>query len=95
MPDLIGENFTQAALAIIHAGFSLAPLQNPPSASSAVEPSSQPQIGAATSPQPSTQTSPAPATPAASVAPGTVIAQAPAAGTRIVANSTVQLIVQP
>ena len=28
MPDMIGENFTQAALAIIHAGFKLAPMQN-------------------------------------------------------------------
>jgi beta-lactam-binding protein with PASTA domain len=95
MPDLIGENFTQAALAIIHAGFKLAPLQNAPSASSPMPPSGQLQIPAATTTQPPTQTSPASATPTAPMAPGSVIAQIPAAGTRIVTGSTIQLTVQP
>jgi beta-lactam-binding protein with PASTA domain len=95
MPDLIGENFTQAALAILHAGFKLAPLQNAPSASSPVQPSGQLQVPAATSPQPSTQTSHAPTPLTAPVAPGAVITQVPAAGTRIVAGSTIQLTVQP
>ena len=86
MPDMTGENFTQAALAIIHAGFKLAPLQNVP-----VAPSSSPPAG-----QPTASTTPAapPPIPAA-VPPGAVIAQIPAAGTRIPAGSTIQLTVQP
>ncbi len=79
MPDLIGENFTQAALAIIHAGFKLAPLQNVPGTSAPIQPASQ-----------LPQTSPVTLMP-----PGTVIAQTPAAGSRILAGSTVQLTVQP
>ena len=87
MPDMVGENFTQAALEIIHAGFKLAPLQNPLAASSAPATTGQP--GAATA------TSPAPAIPATTAPPGAVIAQIPAAGTRIPAGSTIQLTVQP
>lgn len=82
MPDMIGENFTQAALAIIHAGFKLAPLQNAPAASSAPAPTGQ----LAVTP---------PTVPAATAPPGAVIAQIPAAGTRIPAGSTIQLTVQP
>lgn len=95
MPDLIGENFTQAALAILHAGFKLAPLQNPPSGSLRVEPTSPMSTTPATPPRPQTQTSPLPATATATVAPGAVIAQIPAAGTRIPAGSMIQLTVQP
>ena len=87
MPDMIGENFTQAALAIIHAGFKLAPLQNASAASPAPAPTGQP---AATTAAP-----PSPATPAATAPPGAVIAQIPAAGTRIPDGSTIQLTVQP
>ncbi|HZC43375.1 MAG TPA: PASTA domain-containing protein [Acidobacteriaceae bacterium] len=87
MPDMIGENFTQAALAIIHAGFKLAPLQNAPTEASPSTPTGQPPA--------SLPVSPAPATPAASAPPGAVIAQIPAAGTRIPAGSTIQLTVQP
>jgi eukaryotic-like serine/threonine-protein kinase len=91
MPELIGENFTQAALAVIHAGFKLAPLQNP---------ASTPSLSASTGQLPASTTMPlptpsAPAIPAASVPPGAVIAQVPAAGTRILAGSTIQLTVQP
>lgn len=86
MPDMIGENFTQAALAIIHAGFNLAPLQNGPPA---------PAASALTSPPAPTATSQSPAAPAAAALPGTVIAQVPAAGTRIISGSTIQLTVQP
>ncbi len=93
MADLTGENFTAAALTIIHAGFKLAPLQNP-----AVEAASQP--AAPTSPAVQvTPIAPAPnVTPPvtqSSAPSGTVIAQIPAAGSRITAGSTVQLTVQP
>jgi beta-lactam-binding protein with PASTA domain len=91
MPDLIGENFTQAALGIIHAGFKLAPLQNTFGGSSPPQPPSQVPSAAATSPQ----TPPSPATPTAAVPPGAVIAQIPTAGSRIQAGSTIQLTVQP
>lgn len=87
MPDMIGENFTQAALAIIHAGFKLAPIQNTPAATSASAPTGQPAA--------STANSPPPAIPAATAPPGSVIAQVPAAGTRIPAGSMIQLTVQP
>ncbi|MGC1870684.1 MAG: PASTA domain-containing protein [Acidobacteriaceae bacterium] len=86
MPDMIGENFTQAALAIIHAGFKLAPLQNAPAIPSATAPKSQP-AAVANSQSPTVPTATAPA--------GAVIAQIPAAGTRIPAGSTIQLTVQP
>jgi beta-lactam-binding protein with PASTA domain len=82
MPDMIGDNFTQAALAIIHTGFKLAPLQNPPALPPASAPTGQPPAAAATS---------LPATAPA----GSVIAQVPAAGTRIPAGSAIQLTVQP
>ena len=84
MPDLIGENFTQAALAIIHGGFKLAPLQNAPG-----------KIPPVQSPG---QFSPAPQTPPPTeslVPSGAVTSQEPAAGTRISAGSTIQLTVQP
>jgi beta-lactam-binding protein with PASTA domain len=83
MPDLIGENFTSAALTIIHAGFKLASLQTPPAPAPA--------------PQGTTTTVPATsAPPAAPSAPsGTVIAQSPVAGSRIVDGSMIRLTVQP
>lgn len=85
MPDLTGETFTTAALAIIHAGFKLAPLQSP-----VVTATSQPQAVSSTAA--STATPPA----AQSSAPaGTVISQVPAAGSRIPAGATIQLTVQP
>lgn len=88
MPDMTGENFTQAALAIIHAGFKLAPLQNVPVTSNSPPPAGQTAA--------STATAAPPTTPAATTAPpGAVIAQVPAAGTRIPAGSTIQLTVQP
>ncbi|HTU49515.1 MAG TPA: PASTA domain-containing protein [Acidobacteriaceae bacterium] len=86
MPDMIGENFTQAALSIIHAGFKLAPLQNAPTVPSAPAPTGQPAI---------TATAQALPVPAATAPPGAVIAQVPAAGTQIPAGSTIQLTVQP
>jgi beta-lactam-binding protein with PASTA domain len=91
MPDLMGESFTQAALAIIHAGFQLAPLQNaygtlptvkPPTQSPASIPATAPAMIASP-------------TPAASFPAGAVIAQIPAAGSCIPAGSTIQLTVQP
>jgi len=99
MPDLTGENFTTAAFAIMHAGFKLEPLGNgaaanpvqaaaPPSSSAASAPSSMPQ--AATTPLPAVS----PAT-GAFVPSGTVIAQIPMAGDRIVAGATINLTVQP
>ncbi|MHB1673218.1 MAG: PASTA domain-containing protein [Acidobacteriaceae bacterium] len=91
MPDLTGESFTQAALAIIHAGFQLAPLQNAPTAPAPVKSPVQFPASIASA-APSTQTSP---TPAASFPPGAVIAQIPAAGDRIAAGSTIHLTVQP
>ncbi|MHB8301798.1 MAG: PASTA domain-containing protein [Acidobacteriaceae bacterium] len=96
MPDLTGENFTTAALSIMRAGFKLAPLQeaakSPPAAALA-----NPMAGAAPAPS-QASVAPAPtsvATPAKFVPSGTVIAQLPAAGDRIVAGATVQLTVQP
>jgi eukaryotic-like serine/threonine-protein kinase len=86
MPDMIGENFTQAALAIIHAGFKLAPLQNAPAAHSASALTGQPAA---------TATEQSPTVPGNTVPTGAVIAQMPAAGTRIPAGSTIQLTVQP
>ncbi len=91
MPELIGENFTQAALAVIHAGFKLAPLQNPPAEPSPAAPTGQVPVSP-TILQPVVQ---AASPPAAAAPPGAVIAQMPAAGTRIPAASTIQLTVQP
>ena len=90
MPDLIGENFTQAALAVIHAGFKLAPLQNAPATPSTAAPTGQ-LAALPTISQPDAQ---APPTLSAAAPPGTVIEQAPAAGTRIPAGSSIQLTVQ-
>ncbi|MES2219537.1 MAG: PASTA domain-containing protein [Acidobacteriota bacterium] len=87
MPDMIGEDFTQAALAIIHAGFKLAPLQNATTASSAA--TAPEQAPAANTISPSTNSQPIAAPP------GSVIEQAPAAGTRLPAGSIIQLTVQP
>lgn len=87
MPDLTGEPFTAAALAVVHAGFTLAPLQNPSapaSASAAGNPAVQgvqPNLSLASNPN--------------AVASGTVIAQTPPAGSRIVTGATIQLTVQP
>lgn len=91
MPDLTGESFTQVALAIIRAGFQLAPLKNASSTPSSGKPPTQspasiPPTG------PSTIGSPRPP---ASYPTGAVIAQVPAAGSRIATGSTIQLIIQP
>ncbi|MGO8720063.1 MAG: PASTA domain-containing protein [Acidobacteriaceae bacterium] len=91
MPDLTGESFTQAALAVIHAGFTLAPLQNALRAPSPLKPPAR-SPASITATAPSTIAS---STPAASFPAGAVIAQIPAAGSRIAAGSTVQLTVQP
>lgn len=85
MPDMIGENFTQAALAIIHAGFRLAPLQNSPS---------KPVAAPVATPAP-IATHQSPTVPGNTAPTGAIIAQVPAAGTRIPAGSTIQLTVQP
>jgi beta-lactam-binding protein with PASTA domain len=82
MPDLTGETFTAAAWSIIHSGFKLAPLQTPPAMTASVD-------------LPATA-APAVAAPSiSSAAHGTVIAQNPAAGSRIVAGAMIQLTVQP
>jgi hypothetical protein len=87
MPDMIGENFTQAALAIIHAGFKVAPLHNPEAAPPAATATNQ--VSASNATLPSTNSTPAAAPP------GSVIAQVPVAGTRLPAGSTIQLTIQP
>ena len=87
MPDLTGENFTTAALTIMHAGFELAPLQNIAISRAPVAVPS-PVVAAPISPAPPAALQPF-------VPSGTVIAQAPAAGTRISAGATVELTVQP
>lgn len=92
MPDLTGESFTQAALAIIHAGFRLAPLQNASNTPSPVKLSTQSPVSMTATVSPSTIAS---LTPAASFPAGAVIAQIPDAGSRIPAGSTIQLTVQP
>jgi beta-lactam-binding protein with PASTA domain len=96
MPDFTGENFTAAALSIIHAGFKLAPLQSPTIATTqpSTSPNPSPAQSAAAPP------APAPAPPLAqssaqSAPSGTVIAQVPAAGSRILSGATIQLTVQP
>lgn len=89
MPDLTGEPFTAAALAVVHAGFTLAPLQNPPvPATGSTGNSPAPLQGGQPSPSPNSSSQTA-------VASGAVIAQTPAAGSRIVAGATIQLTVQP
>ena len=91
MPDFTGETFTQAALAVIHAGFKLAPLQNAPSAAPSAAQSGQPATAIApTVPLASRSTATSALVPA-----GTVIAQIPVAGTRIPSGATIQLAVQP
>jgi beta-lactam-binding protein with PASTA domain len=91
MPDLTGESFTQAALAILHAGFKLAPLQNVTSAAPSTGKTNPPALTSAPAVS-SIQSLP---TPTASVPTGAVVAQVPAAGSRIPAGSTIQLTVQP
>jgi len=91
MPDLTGETFTQAAMAIIHAGFKLAPLGSVSRADSAAAESSQPAAGIAAS-----LPSPPPTTASSALVPsGTVISQIPAAGSRIPVGATIQLAIQP
>jgi eukaryotic-like serine/threonine-protein kinase len=91
MPDLTGEPFTEAALSVIHAGFTLAPM---PNAITPLQPgtnaNSTKAIAALPALGPSTPQS------ASSSAPsGTVIAQNPLAGSRIAAGAAIQLTVQP
>ncbi len=91
MPDFTGETFTQAALAVIHAGFKLAPLQSTSSVIPAAAQSSQ-----HTAPVAPTAASVAQSAPSSALAPvGSVIAQTPVAGSRIPAGATIQLTVQP
>ena len=91
MPDFTGETFTQAALAVVHAGFKLAPLQSVAGAVSATAQSSLPAAGIAPS-----LPSPPPTTSFSALVPtGTVISQIPAAGTRVPVGATIQLAVQP
>ena len=91
MPDFTGETFTQAALAVIHAGFKLAPLQNVPSAAPSAAQSSQHANAIAPTAPSAAQSSPSPAL----VPAGSVIGQMPVAGSRIPAGATIQLTVQP
>ncbi|MGC1783847.1 MAG: PASTA domain-containing protein [Acidobacteriaceae bacterium] len=91
MPDLTGEPFTAAALTVVHAGFTLAPLQNPASPLPAVTAGST-TIAALPGAPPTPSTPPSPQ---AAVPSGIVIAQIPTAGSRIVAGATIQLTVQP
>ena len=91
MPDLTGETFTTAALTIIHAGFELAPLQNPGIALPTQPLAASTPSGTTVSP---TVAASLPSTPASAPS-GTVIAQIPAAGSRIPAGATIQLTVQP
>lgn len=96
MPDLTGENFTTAALSIMRAGFKLAPLQEGANQTPNVGPNTG--VSSAATSQASvaaTATTSAKPSPAKSVTSGTVIAQVPIAGDRIVAGATVQLTVQP
>lgn len=95
MPDLTGDTFTTAAFTIMHAGFKLAPLSD----TVATIPAST-QATSQTSATNSTGPPPAAASPLAAplqtfVPSGTVIAQVPNAGTRILAGATIQLTVQP
>jgi beta-lactam-binding protein with PASTA domain len=96
MPDLTGEPFTAAALTIVHAGFTLAPLQNPvssmPYAIAGNTLTSVPSSASATFSPPAVASTP----PSQAVVPsGTVIAQIPASGSRVVAGAAIQLTVQP
>lgn len=89
MPNLTGETFTAAALEIVRAGFVLAPLENPLPTLPASSPASAPTKPSGTQPgaiSPVVQNT---------VPSGTVIAQNPIAGTRVVAGATIQLTVQP
>jgi beta-lactam-binding protein with PASTA domain len=94
MPDLTGETFSTAALAIIHTGFKLAPLQNFPAALA-----SQPTAPSTPSVIQGTPAISAPAATLSAAQPsarsGTVIAEIPTAGSRISAGATIQLTVQP
>ncbi|HET9086129.1 MAG TPA: hypothetical protein VFN53_01260, partial [Acidobacteriaceae bacterium] len=96
MPDLTGDSFTDAALAVVHAGFKLAPLQNAsvgePVASGGASSVVAAASAASTAPAPAARSTTSAATPARS---GTVIAQAPLPGDRIRTGATVQLTVQP
>jgi beta-lactam-binding protein with PASTA domain len=91
MPDLTGESFTQAALAILHAGFKLAPLQNVSITAPSIGKTSPPALPSA----PAAPLTQSPSTPTASVPAGAVVAQIPAAGSRIPVGSTIQLTIQP
>lgn len=101
MPDLTGESFTAAALAIVHGGFKLAPLRDAAKPLPAAPPAAQSVSSAASTagstPGGSLAVAPAVASlgPGVFVPSGTVIAQTPVAGDRIVAGATVQLTVQP
>ena len=91
MPDFTGESFTQAALAIVHAGFRLAPLQTSSTTISAATQSGESAAAIVTT-VPSVEGS---TTSSVSIPTGSVIAQMPAAGGRIPVGATIQLTVQP
>lgn len=93
MPDLTGETFTAAALTAIHAGFKLAPLQNP--AKKPAAPVGQSAAAGAATVPPGTSTTVPAATATPSIPSGTVIGQMPPAGTLVVPGTTIQMTVQP
>jgi beta-lactam-binding protein with PASTA domain len=98
MPDLTGESFTAAALAIVHGGFKLAPLRNiaSPLSTLAAQPGSSAGTSSSTPPAGLTAIpSGGASSPHVFASSGTVIAQSPAAGDKITAGQTVQLTVQP
>jgi eukaryotic-like serine/threonine-protein kinase len=80
MPDVTGQLFTAAALSLTHAGLQMAPLK-------AVD-THIPAFAAPANAAAPTSAPPAPAAPS-----GTVIAQSPAAGSRVDATTAVQLTV--
>jgi beta-lactam-binding protein with PASTA domain len=85
MPDLTGEAFTAAAWAILHAGFELAPVQTQPASDVQRAATGAAGTGAPVSPPAATTSAP----------PGTVIAQSPPAGTRVLEGTMIRLTVQP
>lgn len=95
MPDLTGETFTAAAWTVMHAGFKLAPLPGIATPLTAPLPSAGSTPSFTSGIAPARTAAPVPNEQQPSAAPGTVIAQVPAAGSRIPAGATIQLTVQP
>jgi beta-lactam-binding protein with PASTA domain len=84
MPDFVNGSYSAAAATIAHAGLKLAPVIYRSVAIPDV--GTEVQTGAGTEPS-------SPVAPIVPVTPGTVLAQSPAAGSRIDARSTIQLTV--